>query len=127
MVEEELCLRAFIVFWVIGFTIQELSKRFSKTKEAHSAELDNPSLNNKAVVSMSDAKIIDGRLKGNVTNHPKLGNQRVKTSSILGMEFDEHGTTLVETRNTVYVVDLKSWREIPENHPSLESDGNWWN
>ena len=76
---------------------------------------------------MSDAKIIDGRLKGNVTNHPKLGNQRVKTSSILGMEFDEHGTTLVETRNTVYMVDLKGWREIPENHPSLESDGNWWN
>ena len=76
---------------------------------------------------MNDAKIIDGRLKGNVTNHPKLGNQRVKTSSILGMEFDEHGTTLVETRNTVYMVDLKGWREIPENHPSSESDGNWWN
>ncbi|HJO42601.1 MAG TPA: hypothetical protein QF508_04260, partial [Candidatus Thalassarchaeaceae archaeon] len=88
MVEEELCLRAFIVFWIIGFTIQEISNRFLKTKEAHSAELDNPPLNNKAVVSMSDAKIIDGRLKGNVTNHPKLGNQRVKTSSILGMEFD---------------------------------------
>ena len=127
MVEEELCLRAFIVFWVIGFTIQELSKRFSKSGRSTFNHLDNPSLNNKAVVSMSDAKIIDGRLKGNVTNHPKLGNQRVKTSSILGMEFDEHGTTLVETRNTVYMVDLKGWREIPENHPSLESDGNWWN
>lgn len=127
MVEEELCINAFIVFWIIGFTIQELSKRSSKSKEAPSADLDNPSLNNKAVVSMSDAKIIDGRLKGNVTNHPKLGNQRVRTSSILGMEFDEHGTTLVETRNTVYMVDLKGWREIPENHPSSESDGNWWN
>ena len=125
--EEELCFNAFIVFWIIGFTIQELSKRSSKSKEAPSTSLDNPSLNNKAVVSMSDAKIIDGRLKGNVTNHPKLGNQRVRTSSILGMEFDEHGTTLVETRNTVYMVDLKGWREIPENHPSLESDGNWWN
>ena len=125
--EEELCLNAFIVFWIIGFTIQELSKRSSKSKEAPSADLDNPSLNNKAVVSMSDAKIIDGRLKGNVTNHPKIGNQRVRTSSILGMEFDEHGTTLVETRNTVYMVDLKEWREIPENHPSLESDGTWWN
>jgi len=125
--EEELCLNAFIVFWIIGFTIQELSKRSSKSKEAPSADLDNPSLNNKAVVSMSDAKIIDGRLKGNVTNHPKLGNQRVRTSSILGMEFDEHGTTLVETRNTVYMVDLKEWRDIPENHPSLESDGTWWN
>ena len=125
--EEELCLNAFIVFWIIGFTIQELSKRSSKSKEAPSADLDNPSLNNKAVVSMSDAKIIDGRLKGNVTNHPKLANQRVRTSSILGMEFDEHGTTLVETRNTVYMVDLKEWREIPENHPSLESDGTWWN
>jgi len=125
--EEELCINAFIVFWIIGFTIQELSKRSSKPKEAPSTDLDNPSLNNKAVVSMSDAKIIDGRLKGNVTNHPKLGNQRVRTSSILGMEFDEHGTTLVETRNTVYMVDLKGWREIPENHPSSKSDGNWWN
>ena len=125
--EEELCLNAFIVFWIIGFTFQELSKRFSKPKEEPSTDLENPSLNNKAVVSMSDAKIIDGRLKGNVTNHPKLGNQRVRTSSILGMEFDEHGTTLVETRNTVYMVDLKGWREIPENHPSSESDGNWWN
>jgi len=125
--EEELCFNAFIVFWIIGFSIQELSKRFSKPKEAPSTGLENPSLNNKAVVSMSDAKIIDGRLKGNVTNHPKLGNQRVRTSSILGMEFDEHGTTLVETRNTVYMVDLKGWREIPENHPSSESDGNWWN
>ncbi|MEC8954694.1 MAG: hypothetical protein VYE70_01760, partial [Candidatus Thermoplasmatota archaeon] len=83
--EDELCINAFIVFWIIGFTIQELSKRSSKPKEAPSADLDNPSLNNKAVVSMSDAKIIDGRLKGNVTNHPKLGNQRVRTSSILGM------------------------------------------
>ena len=125
--EDELCINAFIVFWIIGFTIQELSKRSSKSKEAPSADLDNPSLNNKAVVSMSDAKIIDGRLKGNVTNHPKLGNQSVRTSSILGVEFDEHGTTLVETRNTVYMVDLKGWRELPANHPSLESDGNWWN
>lgn len=124
---DDFLITAFIVFWIIGFTIQELSKRSSKSKEAPSADLDNPSLNNKAVVSMSDAKIIDGRLKGNVTNHPKLGNQRVRTSSILGMEFDEHGTTLVETRNTVYMVDLKGWREIPENHPSSESDGNWWN
>ena len=123
--EDDFLITAFLVFWIIGFTIQELSKK--KPKEAPSTDLANPSLNNKAVVSMSDAKIIDGRLKGNVTNHPKLGNQRVRTSSILGMEFDEHGTTLVETRNTVYMVDLKGWREIPENHPSLESDGNWWN
>jgi len=124
---DDFLITAFIVFWIIGFTIQELSKRPSQSKEAPSADLDNPSLNNKAVVSMSDAKIIDGRLKGNVTNHPKLGNQSVRTSSILGMEFDEHGTTLVETRNTVYMVDLKGWRELPANHPSLESDGNWWN
>ena len=76
---------------------------------------------------MIDAEIVDGRLKGNIINHPKLGDGRVRTSSIIGMKFDEKGTTFVETRNTVYMVELKGWLEIPKNHPSLDPEGNWWN
>ena len=126
---EETLLNALIVFWVIGYSIQELRKRSSKPEEKNpdsSEPYKTTSINNKPAVPMSGAKIIDDCLKGNVTNHPKLGNQRIRTSTIQGMTFDEDGTTLVETRNTVYLIELKKWDIIPDNHPSLKSDDNWW-
>ena len=75
--------------------------------------------------TMINARISDGRLRGDVVGWRKQESKRVKTSSIVGMEFEKDGTTRVETRNTVYVVGMEEWKEMPDNHPSL-SDEEWW-
>lgn len=42
---------------------------------------------------------------GNITDHPRLGNQEwVRTSAVLNVEYDEKRVPLkIETLNTVYV------------------------
>ena len=88
--------------------------------------LRGPVMAGKPIVRMSNAKVTQSyQLKGEVEGHPKLDDGWVRTSSIVGMTFDEDGSTRVETRNTVYVVELKGRREVPDNHPS--NDSSWWN
>lgn len=53
-------------------------------------------INLKPVVKIGDAKIIDGRLHGIVSNHPRMpGYWEVTTSKILK----------IETQNTIYVLE----------------------
>lgn len=44
-------------------------------------------------------------------NHPRLGNQRVDTSTVLGLLCNGDGIQAFETRNTIYVLDSF---DIPE-------------
>lgn len=84
-------------------------------------------LKDKPVINMTNAVVTDGCLVGKAVDHPDLGTQRVATSSIVGMMYDEEGTCIVETRNTAYMVETKDWKkDLPANHPSLLSDKEWW-
>ena len=84
-------------------------------------------LKDKSVIKMTNAVVTDGCLVGKAVDHPELGTQRVVTSSIVGMMYDEEGTCIVETRNTAYMVETKDWKkDLPANHPSLLSDKEWW-
>ena len=71
----------------------------------------------KVEVIVRDAQIVDGRLKGYAYAHPKLGEGPVRTSSILGIIYDERATARVETRNTMYVVGPTGWTTPPADHP----------
>jgi|TARA_B100001142_G_C14254253_1_gene624457 hypothetical protein len=84
-------------------------------------------LKDKSVIKMTNAVVTDGCLVGKAVDHPELGTQRVATSSIVGMMYDEEGACIVETRNTAYMVETKDWKkDLPANHPSLLSDKEWW-
>jgi len=84
-------------------------------------------LKDKSLIKMAGATVINGFLLGKAVDHPELGSQRVYSSNIVGMTYDEEGTCIVETRNTAYVVETNDWKsDLPANHPSLLSDQEWW-
>jgi hypothetical protein len=58
--------------------------------------------------------------EGTVGKHNKL-----KSSTIYNMVFDEDGATSVETKKKVYRVEYKSWKNLPSNYPS-NTEVNWW-
>lgn len=91
----------------------------------------------KPEVVIRDAHIVDGCLKGYAYAHPKLGEGPVRTSTILGIQYDERATARVETRNTTYVVGPTGWEVLPDDHPfnqqysvgeqvKVEWNGSWW-
>lgn len=91
----------------------------------------------KTEVVIRDAEIVDGNLKGYAYAHPKLGEGPVRSSSILGITYDERATARVETRNTMYVVGPTGWTSPPEDHPfnnpysageqvKVEWKESWW-
>ena len=71
----------------------------------------------KPEVIIRDAEIRDERLYGHAYAHPKLGEARIKSSSIADITFDERATGYVETRNTIYVVGPTGWKVRPVDHP----------
>ena len=71
----------------------------------------------KPEVVIRDAEIDDGRLKGYAYAHPKLGEGPVRTSTVLGITYDERATARVETRNTTYVVGPTGWTNPPSDPP----------
>ncbi len=91
----------------------------------------------KPEVIIRDAELADGCLKGYAYAHPKLGEGPVRTSTVLGIEYDERATARVETRNTMYVVGPTGWTTPPADHPfnnpysageqvKVEWKGEWW-
>ena len=91
----------------------------------------------KPEVIIRDAELADGCLKGYAYAHPKLGEGPVRTSTVLGIEYDERATARVETRNTMYVVGPTGWITPPADHPfnnpysageqvKVEWKGEWW-
>ena len=92
----------------------------------------------KPEVVIRDAYIEDGCLKGYAYDHPKLGEGPVRTSTIVGIQYDERATARVETRNTNYVVGPTGWHVKPDDHPfnkpvisvgeqvKVEWNGSWW-
>ena len=92
----------------------------------------------KPEVIIQNAKIIDNSLHGFVYGHPKLGDTKVKTSSILSITYDSRATARVETNNTIYIVGPTGWETRPQNHPfnkpdytagqqvKVEWKGSWW-
>ncbi len=94
---------------------RELSKFLVGSEMATDAEQVKPE------VIIRDAEILDDRLYGHAYAHPKLGEARVKSSSIAAITFDERATAYVETRNTVYVVGPTGWKDRPANHPFNEA------
>ena len=70
----------------------------------------------KKEVVMNDASIEDNILRGYAYNHPKLGEGRIKSSSIISVSYDDRATA-VETQNTVFIVGPTGWRVRPANHP----------
>jgi len=91
----------------------------------------------KKEVVIHDASIEEGILSGYAYAHPKLGEGRINSSTILDITYDERATARVETRNTVFIVGPTGWKVRPENHPfnnpftigqkvSIEWNGTWW-
>ena len=102
-----------------------------------STDSDNEEIEYKSEVVIRDAEIVDGCLKGYAYAHPKLGEGPVKTSSIMGIQYDERATARVETRNTMYVVGPTGWTTPPADHPfnssysvgeqiKVEWEESWW-
>ena len=75
----------------------------------------------KKEVIIQDAQIIDNQLKGYVYGHPKLGDTNVRSSSILGVSYDNRATARVETNNTIYIVGPTGWKHSPSDHPFEQS------
>ena len=71
----------------------------------------------KEEVVMKDASIDGNVLSGYAYEHPKLGEGRLNSSSILNITYDERATARVETKNTVFIVGPTGWRERPKDHP----------
>jgi len=97
------------------------------------AELAQP----KPEVIIRDAIIKDGDLHGFAYDHPKLGEGPVRSSDIIGVNYDERATARVETHNTVYVVGPTGWKVRPDDHPfnaqyvvgeqvKVEWNNSWW-
>jgi hypothetical protein len=91
----------------------------------------------KPEVVIRDAEIKDGDLHGYAYAHPKLGEGPVRTSQIMGVQYDERATARVETRNTMYVVGPTGWKVKPAEHPfndpfsvgeeiKVDWKGSWW-
>ncbi len=91
----------------------------------------------KEEVVMDEASIDGDVLSGYAYEHPKLGEGRINTSTILDIRYDDRATARIETRNTVYIVGPTGWRERPKDHPfnnpfsvgqhvKIEWKGNWW-
>nr|MCS5527110.1 hypothetical protein [Candidatus Poseidoniales archaeon] len=110
---------------------RELAKYMAST------DGDNEEIEYKAEVVIRDAEIVDGCLKGYAYAHPKLGEGPVRTSSIMGIQYDERATARVETRNTMYVVGPTGWTILPTDHPfnavysvgeqiKVEWNESWW-
>jgi len=110
---------------------RELAKYMASTEEG------SEPVQHKPEVVIKDAEIKDGDLYGYAYDHPKLGEGPVRTSSILGVQFDARATGRVETRNTVYVVGPTGWKVRPDEHPfndpfsvgeqiKVEWQGSWW-
>ena len=102
-----------------------------------SSEDDAEPVHHKSEVVIRDAEIKDGDLYGYAYAHPKLGEGPVRTSQIMGVQYDERATARVETRNTVYVVGPTGWKVKPADHPfnalyavgeqiKVEWQGSWW-
>ena len=98
---------------------------------------DAETIEYKPEVIIRDAELADGCLKGYAYAHPKLGEGPVRTSTVLGIEYDERATARVETRNTMYVVGPTGWTTPPADHPfnnpysageqvKVEWKGEWW-
>ncbi len=98
---------------------------------------DAETIEYKPEVIIRDAELADGCLKGYAYAHPKLGEGPVRTSSVLGIEYDERATARVETRNTMYVVGPTGWITPPADHPfnnpystgeqvKVEWKEQWW-
>jgi hypothetical protein len=87
------------------------------TKYMVSSDSEAEPEQHKVEVIIRDAKIIDGDLKGYAYAHPKLGEGPVRSSTILGITYDERATARVETRNTMYVVGPTGWITSPSDHP----------
>ena len=71
----------------------------------------------KEEVVMNDASIDGNVLSGYAYEHPKLGEGRLNSSSILNITYDERATARVETKNTVFIVGPTGWSERPKDHP----------
>ncbi len=110
---------------------RELAKYMAST------DGDNEEMEYKAEVVIRDAEIVDGCLKGYAYAHPKLGEGPVRTSQIMGIQYDERATARVETRNTMYVVGPTGWTTPPADHPfnssysvgeqiKVEWKESWW-
>ena len=102
-----------------------------------SSEGEDEPVHHKPEVIIRDAQIVDGCLKGYAYAHPKLGEGPVRTSGIMGIQYDERATARVETRNTMYVVGPTGWEVVPNDHPfntlhavgdqiKVEWNGSWW-
>ncbi|MDC3317037.1 hypothetical protein OAV29_02205 [Candidatus Poseidoniaceae archaeon] len=50
---------------------------------------------------------------------------KLKSSSIYDMIFDENKATRLETKQIMYRVEYKNWKVIPSNYPS-NTKGDWW-
>ena len=71
----------------------------------------------KEEVVMNDASIDGNVLSGYAYEHPKLGEGRLNSSSILNITYDDRATARVETKNTVFIVGPTGWSERPKDHP----------
>lgn len=71
----------------------------------------------KEEVVMKDASIDGNVLSGYAYEHPKLGEGRLNSSSILNITYDDRATARVETKNTVFIVGPTGWSERPKDHP----------
>ncbi|DAC11057.1 MAG TPA: hypothetical protein D7I09_01695, partial [Candidatus Poseidoniales archaeon] len=71
----------------------------------------------KPEVILKDAHLEEDVLHGYAYAHPKLGEGRLRTSTVLNITYDARATARVETKNTVYVVGPTGWAIQPDNHP----------
>lgn len=71
----------------------------------------------KQEVVINEAAIEGDMLSGYAYEHPKLGEGRLNSSTILDIRYDERATARVETKNTVYIVGPTGWKERPADHP----------
>ena len=79
----------------------------------------------KKEVVMNDASIEDNILRGYAYNHPKLGEGRIKSSSIISVSYDDRATARVETQNTVFIVgptDGGCALNHPFNNPTTQDN-----
>jgi hypothetical protein len=124
-------------FTELGIKLDDELDYLELAKYMASTDSDNEEIEYKSEVVIRDAEIVDGCLKGYAYAHPKLGEGPVKTSSIMGIQYDERATARVETRNTMYVVGPTGWTTPPADHPfnssysvgeqiKVEWEESWW-
>ena len=102
-----------------------------------STEDDVDPVHYKPEVIIRDAEIKEGDLHGHAYDHPKLGEGPLRSSRILGIQYDERAAAQVETQNTIYVVGPTGWKVRPDDHPynalysvgeqvKVEWNGSWY-